>query len=985
MKLKLIFLSVGLLFFITGNLMGQQRTVRGVVTSASDGQTLPGVTITVKGTVVGTVTDLDGNYELMVPGPDAVLVFSFVGMTTREIRVDDMIILNVALESGIVGLEETVVVGYGTQRRIAITGSVQVVGGGKIEQIPIASFDQILQGQMAGVTVVSNSGRPGAPAKVNIRGVGSINAGTDPLYVVDGIPINASVSTFVNPISSINPNDIESITVLKDASAAAIYGSRAANGVILVTTKRGRVAERSDITYRFQTGLTSIARDYFDIMNTSEKIDYEIQLGIRNPNQPGLDSLRRINTDWRNEMFREGNMNSHELSSRGGTERTRYYFSGSYFYQDGILQRSNYNRITGRINFDHFVTDRVKLGTSLTTAFETYDWSVDAEGGYSNNVYNPVFAAYLLNPYEQPRNEDGEWITQFDTYFGNPLRELELNIDQNNNIKLIGSVFAEYEPLENLTLRSSLGTDFYDYTYKLYYNPGSIWGSDERGSVTRGLTRTNTLTFTNTARYNYSFLLRHNFSFLAGIESIRNYVESFSGSGRGFPNDKLTQPGVTAVPTGFGGGLSEYSILSYLGGLNYNLDNKYYVDLTFRRDGSSRFGAANRYADFWSVGLSWNAIEEGFLSELDWLNSLRVRGSIGTSGNFSIGNYAHIGLYGFGATYFDRPASFPATPGDDELAWEKSLSYNIGIEYSLFDRISSTVEVYKRISDGMLLSVPLSSTTGFSQAIRNAGTMHNQGIEATFDIEILRSPVSWNVGTNLSYNTNKITSLYLETDEFVPPLTSIIYRVGEPYGVLYVNRFAGVNPANGDPLWYDGDGNITNEFRDGDAQILEGKNFFPPFTGGFNSNLSWNNFQLGVFFSFVQNKWLLNNTRYFVESHGMFATYGQSRTLLDYWKEPGQLTSIPSPFNPANSNRFDSRLIENASFLRLRNAVLSYDLPQSWARQTRIAQSLRIYIQAQNLFTWSTYSGFDAEQDGYLDLSAYPAVRTISFGIDLGL
>jgi TonB-linked SusC/RagA family outer membrane protein len=985
MKLKTIFLSVFLLSIITGNLMGQQRNIRGVVTSAADGQTLPGVTITIKGTVSGTVTDLEGNYELTVPGPDAVLVFSFVGMTTREIRVDDMIILNVALEPMLIGLDETVVMAYGTQRRAAITGSVQVVGADKIEQIPIASFDQILQGQIAGVTSVSNSGRPGAAAVLNIRGVGSINAGTQPLYVVDGIPLNSTVSAFVNPLSSINPNDIESVTVLKDASAAAIYGSRAANGVILVTTKRGRVLDRSDITYRVQAGVTSMARDYFDMMNTREKINYEVQLGIRNPNQPGLDSLRRINTDWRQVMFQEGAMNSHELSSRGGTERTRYFLSGSYYYQDGILQRSNFNRITGRLNLDHFISQKLKLGTTITMGFETYDWSVDAEGGYSNNVYNPVFAAYLMNPYEQPRSQDGEWITQFDTYFGNPLRELELNMDQNNNLKLIGNVFAEYEPLENLILRSSLGTDFYDYTFKLYYHPGSIWGSDEGGSVSRGLTRANTLTFTNTARYNYRPLLRHNFSFLAGIESTRNYVESFSGSGRGFPNDKLTQPGVTAVPTGFGGGLSEYSILSYLGGLNYNFDNKYFVDLTFRRDGSSRFGVANRYADFWSAGLSWNAIEENFLKDVNWLNSLKVRGSMGTSGNFNIGNYTHIGLYGFGATYFDRPASFPATPGDDELTWEKSISYNLGVEFSLLDRINSTIEVYKRISDGMLLSVPLSSTTGFSQATRNAGSMYNQGIEATFDIGILNRPVSWNVGANLSYNMNKITSLYLDTDEFVPPNTSIIYRVGESYGVFYTNRYAGVNPANGAPLWYDKDGNITNEFREGDAQVLEGKNFFPPFSGGFNSTLSWNNFQLGVFFSFVQNKWMLNNTRYFIESHGMFATYGQSRSLLDYWREPGQLTGIPSPFNPANSNRFDSRLIENASFLRLRNAVLAYDLPQSWARQTRVAKSLRIYIQGQNLFTWSTYSGFDAEQAGYIELSAYPAVRTISFGIDLGL
>jgi TonB-linked SusC/RagA family outer membrane protein len=992
MKIKFALLSFFLLFFLAANLYSQQRTVRGTVSSATDQLSLPGVTVSIKGTTIGTTTDINGDYEIQVSGSGVILVYSFVGMQSKEVTVGDQTVINVALQSDLVGLEEVVVVGYGTQRRDAVTGAVQIVTSDKIEQIPIASFDQILQGQSAGVNAVANTGRPGAAANVTIRGIGSINAGTQPLYVVDGVPLNASVAAYVNPISSINPNDIESVTVLKDASAAAIYGSRAANGVILVTTKRGKAADKSELNYRAQYGISTLARDFFDMMSTDEKIDYEILLGIREEREIGdplyvnLDSLRRINTDWRNEMFREAVVNSHELSSRGGNERTRYFISGSYFYQDGILQRSNFNRITGRLNLDHFVNDRLKFGTSLTMGYEKYDWSVDAEAGYSNNVYNPVFAAYLLNPYEQPRDENGEWITEFDTYFGNPLRELELNIDDNNNLKLVGNVFGEFEPINNLILRSSLGTDFYDYTYRLYYHPGSIWGSADNGSISRGFTRANTTTFSNTARYSFLLDMEHSFTLLGGVETTTNYVETFSGSGRGFPNDKLIQPGVTAVPTGFGGGLSEWAMLSYLGSLNYNFSSKYFVDLTFRRDGSSRFGETNRYANFWSVGVNWNAKSEDFLSNIDWLSNLRVRGSVGTSGNFNIGNYTHIGLYGFGITYNDTPGSAPASPGDSELTWEKSMAYNLGIEFGLISRVNTTVEIYRRESTGMLLSVPLSLTTGFGSATRNVGSMYNQGVELTTDIDLLTGEFLWTFGGNFSYNQNKITSLYLDTDEFNPTNTSIIYKEGFPYGSFFTNEFAGINPATGDALWYDEHGNLTDEFRDSDAKVLEGKLFIPPVTGGFNTTLAYKNFQLDVFFSYVHNKYLLNNTRYFTESHGMFATYSQNTNLLDHWKQPGDLTSIPNPFNSANNNRFDSRLIENASFLRMRNATLSYTLPSSITQRLGgYIRNMRIYAQGQNLFTWTTYNGFDPEQEGYIELSAYPAVRTVSFGIDLGI
>ncbi len=979
---KILIVAILWIVVLGNSALGQTVRVTGTVTDANDGNTLPGVSVLVEGTTIGAITDFEGQYEIEVPSADATLVFSFVGYTTREVPVDGRNIIDVALESALVGLEEVVVVGYGTQRRDAVSGAVGTVGSAQIEQIPIASFDQILQGQSAGVSSMSASGRPGAGSSINIRGIGSISSGTQPLYVVDGVPLTEGTgSIYENPLSGINPNDIEEVTILKDASASAIYGSRAANGVILVTTKRGAAAERSQLNYRGQYGVSSLTRDDFNMMTTEQKLEFERNNNIYTRTDEEWDSLRTINTNWRDEMFRSAATQSHEISSSGGNERTRYFISGAYFEQDGVLQRSDYERLSGRLNFDHFITEQLKVGTTLNVSYEQANYTV-AEGDYGNNVYNPIFAAYLMNPYEQPKDEDGEWISSFDTYFGNVLRELELNDDYNNTLKFVGNVFAEYEPIDNMMLRASYGTDFHDYTYEDYLHPDAVWGADLEGSIRRGFRRAYTNTFTSTASYSRMIGNLHSLQGLVGFETTEYEREIFSLRGDGFAGDKVRVPNAATSNFTIGGTATEFTVLSVLSRLNYGYDNTYFLDFSFRRDGSSRFGADNRYANFWSVGASWNAKREDFFANVDFLTDLRVRTSYGTTGNYSIGNFEHLGLYSVGLQYMQNPGSAPIRPANPSLTWETSTAFNFAVEARFFDRFDLELEVYNRITDDMLLQMPVTRTSGFTSERRNVGKMSNQGLEITFDTDIVRgADFTWNFNANFTYNQNTIDELYLGQEEEV--FGNTILKVGEAFGTFYYNEYAGVNPANGKPLWYDQHGNLTEEYRDDDRQVLSGQSYQAPYFGGFTNSLTYRNFQLNAFFSFVLDRWMVNNTAYFISNQSNFANYNQTADVLDHWKEPGDNVHYPL-YGEVPANVFDTRFLEDASFLRLRNLTFAYNLPANVV-QNMMLQNIRLYVQGQNLWTLTGYSGFDPEYTQSSELNAYPAVRTITFGVDIGI
>jgi TonB-linked SusC/RagA family outer membrane protein len=960
-----------LLFPMSLGLLAQEFTIAGRVILASDQSPLPGVSVVAAGTTTGTITDFDGRYSLTVPPSARILRFTFVGLQTEEIEIGDLREINVSMVQGTEELDEVVVIGYGSKRKGSITGSVSTIGSDKIEQIPVANLDAMMQGQVAGMQVITNSGAPGAGSTIRIRGVSSLNAGTYPLYIMDGVQVTAG------DFSALNPNDIENISVLKDASATSIYGSKGANGVIIITTKRGRNNQETEINYRMQAGMSVIARDQFDMMDSDQKIDYEIDLGIRDPNDPENEKLRGVNTNWRDEVFRNAPMNSHELSVRGGNERTAFFITGGYFYQEGIQYRSDLRRYTARINLDHRASRKLGVGFYLSGGYETNQNPVLT----GNNVYNLAFRAYLENPYVSPYKDDGSYSQQEDgLLWANPIEQLELNDNENTDLKMIGKAYLDYEIIPSLTFRSTVGGDFSDAVGKSYINPESVWGAENGGEVYRSFGRSFRLTNTNLLTFSKEYE-SHNLGAYVGQESVSYDYEDFESEGFGLPNSIVKVLSTTATPgDSWSGGISQYSVLSFFGNASYDFDRKYFADVSYRRDGSSRFGPESRWADFWSLGAQWDIKREGFMDHVEFLTRLKLRGSIGTAGNYNIGNYNHQQTYAFNAIYYDRNASYPAEPGNPGLTWEKVRLSSLALDFQLASRLGFIVELYHKLTTDMLSEVPYSFTSGFSGGWDNIGKMVNEGIEFTADLDLMRtSELLVNINTNFAYNHNEILELYGVNDEVPPSADSDwIHAVGRPYGSWKMVEYIGVNAANGERLFLDVNGEPTNEFLVSNARF-QGKSWVAPWQGGFTASVSYRGLSASAFFTWVYGKYMVNNTRYFTESNGQFAFANQSTAMLRAWKEPGDITDIP---RADGVNYFSTQFLEDASFARFKNLTLAYTLPEKWSHATRVFRSLRVYAQGQNLVTWTRYQGFDPETDGPYELGLYPHVKTFTIGID---
>lgn len=962
-----------LLCAINLGIQGQNLTITGRVTLAGDDSPLPGVSVVATGTTIGTITDFDGRYSITAPTTVEKLRFTFVGLRTEEIVIGSSLEINLGMVPSTEELDEVVVVGYGSRRKGSITGSVTTVSADKIEQIPVASFDAMLQGQVAGMQVISSSGAPGASATVRIRGVSSLNAGTAPLYIMDGVQITAG------DFSALNPNDIQNISVLKDASATSIYGSKGANGVIIITTIRGKNNQKTEVNYRMQLGGSVLASDQFDMMNSDQKIDYEIELGIREENDPENEDLRRINTNWRDEVFQNAPMNSHELTVRGGDERTAFYITGGYYYQDGIQYRSDLKRYTTRINLDHNASRKLKVGVYLTAGYEKTQNPVSG----SNSIYNLAFRAYLENPYVTAYNSDGSYSTLEDgLLWQNPIEQLELNDLENFDLKMVGKAYLDYEIIKGLTFRSTLGGDFSDFVRKSYIHPESAWGAENGGEVYRYFSRTFRMTNTNLLTYTKSYG-SHGITAYIGQESISYAGENFEAEGFGLPNSHVKVLSTTASPgDSWSGGISEYAVLSAFGKASYDFDRKYFVDLSYRKDGSSRFGPDSRWADFWSVGAQWDLKKENFLAGLSTLTRMKIRGSIGTTGNYNIGNYNHQQTYAFNAIYFDRNASYPSLPGNPGLTWEKVRLSNVAADFQVFGKLGFIVELYHKLTTDMLSEVPYSYTSGFSGGWDNIGKMVNRGIEVTADMDLFRArDLLFNINTNFAYNHNEILELYGVRDE-VPPFSDAdwIHAVGRPYGSWKMVEYAGVNAANGERIFLDADGGPTNEFLVSNARFLN-KSWVAPWQGGFTATATYKGLSVSAFFTWVYGKHLVNNTRFFTESNGQFGFANQSTAMLRAWKEPGDITDIP---RADGINYFSTQFLEDGSFARFKNLTISYVIPQQLTSATRVFKSLRIYAIGQNLLTWTNYQGFDPETDGAYELGMYPHVKTFTIGLDAG-
>lgn len=865
--------SIPLLLFAQG---GYQVT--GHIISAEDNQPMIGVSVLEKGTTNGVITDMNGNYSITVTKSPAILQFSYIGMKTMEKQVSAATRMNLKMESDAQMVEEVVVVAYGVRKKGTIAGSVSTVKAEKMEDVPAPSFDQALQGQAPGLMVLSESGEPSKAATFRIRGTNSINSGKDPLFILDGVAISSS------DFNTISPNDIESISVLKDASSTSIYGARASNGVVVITSKRGRMGEAAKITFRTQLGFSQLASKDWDQMDTNERIQFEKEVGLDKGQD--YEKLSKININWLDKVYNDkAPLQNYELSVNGGTEKLNYYVSGSYYDQDGIAVGSTFERVNFRANVEAKANKWLKIGTNTMFTYQEVEQSDDGE--YA--LWAPISASFFMLPYWNPYKEDGSLALQDDgSWKGtteNPLAWMENNPLSNKKYKLLSTFYAEATPIKNLTIRSQLSAD-YGHTTSFYrsfpsYKPNNNYGGAQRSSYDML-----NLMITNTANYRFMLNDVHSFNFMVGQEGVDYHYEGFQVTTRGQTNDILTNLSSGSTASSWGDPVTEYSFLSFFGRGEYNYDDRYYADFSVRGDGSSRFGTDKHWGAFWSVGFMWNLRKEKFMQKYKWLTNAQIAINTGTSGNSSINNYEHLALVSGGYKYNNESGIAISQLGNEELSWESTWATNVALHLGFIDRINLDVEFYNKKTTNMLMAVPISYTTsGFGTRWDNVGAMRNRGVEINVSADVLRiKDFTWNVNANVSYNKNEITELYNGITEYVASDTGRMVAVGHPLGEFYLNRYAGVNPTNGDALWYTKDGEITTEYNESDKVML-GKTHEAPWQGGFGTTLSWQGFSLSAQFTWVADRWMLNNDRVFQESNGLFSAYNQSKRMLyDRWK-----------------------------------------------------------------------------------------------------
>ncbi len=955
----------------------EKVTVSGVVTSEEDGLPMIGVAV-VADAMNGVSTSFDGTYTITAPAGSK-LSFQYLGYATVEYEIpagQKAVVFDLQMQPESELVEDVVVIAYGVRKKGTVAGSVSTVKAEKIEKTPTAAFDQALQGQVPGLTVLSNTGEPSASATMTIRGTNSINSGTAPLYILDGVPISSS------DFNTINPSDIESLSVLKDASSTSIYGARAANGVIVITTKRGRMADRPRIEYRMQLGFSQVANDKnWDMMTTPERIEYEKQIGMTEGQDYNL--LSQTDVNWMNEVFNSSALlQNYELSVSGASEKTNYYLSAGFYSQDGTAVGSSFERYSLRANVEQKAAKWLKVGTSTMLNFQNIEQA--DEGSY--NLVTPISAARFMMPYWSPYKADGSLASLSDgSWKGtgqNPLEWLENNPVHYKKYKLISTLFAEATPIEGLTLRSQFGVD-YSHTTGFGVSYPSYMPNQGQGKASRSTTDNYTLTITNTANYAFSLGDKHHLTFLAGHEGVDYHYEAFSVATAGQANDRLTSISTGTRATSWGDTTdSDYGFLSFFLRGEYNYDDRYFVEASARTDASSRFGKENRWGLFWSVGFMWNLRNERFMeSSRHWLSNAQIAFSTGTSGNSTIPNYEHLALVGGGLDYVGNAGVGLMQPGNDQLGWEKPWTTNLALHFGFWGRLNVDAELYYKRTSDMLMEVPQPyADKGYGYYWDNVGAMVNKGAELSLNGTVIATKhFSWALNANVSYNHNEITELYNGVQEYERSNTNTKLVVGHPLGEFFINRYAGVNPVNGDALWYDKQGNLTTELRDSD-KVLVGKSYIAPWQGGFGTTLSWKGLSLSAQFSWVADRWMINNDRYFDESNGRFASYNQSNRLLERWMKPGDVTDIP---RHGVYTEFDSRLLEDASFLRLKNVMLSYSFPAEMIRKSRVFSGMRIYAQAQNLLTFTKFTGLDPEGSSNIYAAQYPMSRQFTFGLDL--
>lgn len=738
--------------------------------------------------------------------------------------------------------------------------------------------------------------------------------------------------------------------------------------------------DKAKVTFRAQYGFSQLAQNNWNMMNTAERIQYEKELGLDTGKDYNV--LSRTDVNWLDMVFNDrAPLQNYEVSVNRATDRLNYFVSGGFYDQDGIAQSSTFRRYNMRANAEVKASDWLKVGTNSMVAYEEVEQADD--GSYA--LYTPISACRFMLPYWNPYNEDGSLASENDgTWTGtgsNPIEWMANNPVTNKKYKVLSTVFAEITPIKNLTIRAQFGADYSHSTAFMQSFPSYII-NNEMGTAGRNSSDMLNLTETTTVNYRWELNSDHSFNFLLGQEGVDYRSEGFQVITSGQSNDFLTNISSGTRASSWADSTTSYSYLSFFGRGEYNYKDLYYADFSVRADASSRFGTGNRWAGFWSLGFMWNLKSEPFLKDIEWLSSAQIALSTGTSGNSSIPDYDHLALVSGKANYEDQAGIYPSQSGNEDLSWEKLWSSNVALRLGFIDRINLDIEFYNKKTTNMLMLVPDSyALTGEGEHWDNIGAMLNRGVEFNVSADVIRTKdFVWSVNANASYNKNKLLELYNGVQEYEVSTTATKLVVGHSVSEFYINRYAGVNPANGDALWYTKDGQITNEYNEGD-KVMTGKTFDAPWQGGFGTSLAWKGFSLAAQFSWVADRWMFNNDRYFEESNGLYAAYNQSKRLLyDRWKQPGDITDIP---RHGVTPQFDDRFLENASFLRLKNVTLAYAFPQRLLSKSNFFSSARIYLQGQNLLTFTGFTGLDPESSSNVYKAQYPMSRQFTLGVEV--
>jgi TonB-linked SusC/RagA family outer membrane protein len=1012
---KLTLLCVGLLL-ISMYAIAQTRTISGKV-SDEKGNGLANASVIVKGTNIGTSTGPDGSFSLEVPANASSIVVSYVGLADKEITLstnNDYTINLTPTSKG--SMDEVVVVAYGTQQRRKVTGAITKVAGGEVENVPMSSVDKMLQGKVAGLQSVAATGQPGSAQQIRIRGIGSISASSSPLFVIDGIPVNSGdfsgATNSSNLLAGLNPNDIESVSVLKDAASASIYGSRAANGVIIINTKKGK-AGKTKIRIDGEVGSNDIA--YFpDLAKPLNKEEFK-QLtteGILHPQVGGtqadvdffLDQFgynTTANYNWLDLVQRKGQQQQYNVSASGGDTKTQFFLSGGYFKQVSEIIGSDFKRYSVNTNVRHQAGKRLTLGANLNMS------SFHQEGeSESANFRNPIIAAMALLPTQEAFNADGTPNydpTIFDQIY-NPIAIRKYDRLSNQTSKLLGSVNAEFNILDNLKLSTRYGVDYSNIEEYSYYNPlfGDYSSSDP---ATTGLfyNRYNRLfnwVWTNLADYDFrTFQNKISGHITAGYEAQKSKQLTQDATGLGLPNtSSVTYPSpITPKPTTYAG--SDYSFVSLLSKAEFSFLNRYTATASLRRDGSSRFGVNNQFGTFWSVGAAWNIDQENFMQNIDVISLLKLRASYGVNGNAGIANYGWRTLYSFTGTYNSGTASFPqsdggvsgnnAVLGNSNLTWERNKPLDIGIEIGVLkNRITVEADWYKRKTDELLLSEPLSLTSGFPSISNNIGAMENKGIELTIDANPIKlKDFNWTISLNAAWNKNKVTRLR-EGQTEIRNLPYII-RIGEDIQSIFTRMWAGADPQNGDPLWYKDETKkeTTSDFSQATRAIVGSAS--PKGFGGVSTTFTYKFVTLDAQFNYQYGNLIYDQWGFLFTGDGAFASLNHNRKQLQRWQKPGDITDVPRYdfFNSTGSNAASTRYFYKGDYIRLRNLSLGVNLPSSVVNKMKLS-ALNVYVRGTNLWTktFDKNITMDPEQgiNGTNDLQFFiPKSITIGLSIQL--